>query len=513
MAAKSLDIAPKPYRITDRRSSSGYVSRVDHLFAATQRNGERKYRPPADKDTHSNVTNYGRRTLMTLGRVIFGNLPTVAGAIVEQAALSAEVFIPQYYGADRAWGDEAESWLLEWNKICDVAGPPYDFDSYLELIRIANVRDGDMGTLLTETPDGYPQIQCIPGHLIGPRSETMAETGEFRGRPINDGVILSPQRRALAYRVYESDEAYQDVPAQNMFLSFMPEWSDQVRGFSKLACAIMDLQAFRDSRDNELLAQIACSANALIEENETGQLDPAKASVFGAARTFDASNQLATPTMQTLEGGQYRYFKAGSGAKLQAFHYDRPGSNVMQYQENVVRDAFRGFDWDYYFSVDPSKVGGASLRIIVDKINRALCRIRRMQKKAAVRVHGYALAKAMKLGLLPWNDDWWKWTYQTAAKLTADAKYDSDVAIQRLANRIVSPQTVCGELGEYWEDVQDEWLDAEARLQKRAAEKKVDLTKVKYGTSSQSQANAQQQDSGDDGADNPPPATNNPPPN
>jgi lambda family portal protein len=484
MPRKAIDLL-KSYRINDRRSSSGYVNRVDHLFAASQRNGERKYHPPADRDTHSNVTNYGRRILMTLGRVIYGNVPTVAGAIVEQAALSAEVFIPQYYGADRAWGDAAEDWLLNWNKICDVAGPPYDFDSYLELIRIANVRDGDMGTLLTETPDGYPQIQVLPGHLIGPKSETIVEDGDFRGLPINDGVILSPQRRALAYRVYESAETFQDVPAQNMFLSFIPEWSDQVRGFSKLACAILDLQAFRDSRDNELLAQIACSANALIEENETGQLDTAKASVFGAPRAFDSTTkQLTTPTFQSLEGGQYRYLKAGSGSKVTPFHYDRPGANVIQYQENVVRDAFRGFDWDYYFSVDPSKVGGASLRIIVDKINRALCRIRRMQKKAAARIHGYALSKAMKLGLLPWNDDWWKWTYQTAAKLTADAKYDSDVSIQELSNVVVSPQRVCGERGEYWEDVQDEWLDAQARFQAQAKAKSVDLTLVKYGTAS-----------------------------
>lgn len=504
MAAKPLNLAPKPYRINDRRSSSGYnnVGRSDRLFAASQRNGERKSHPPADKDTHSNVTNYGRRTLMTLGRVIYGNVPIVAGAIVEQAALSAEVFIPQFYGADRKWGDMAESWLLEWNKICDIQSGVHDFDSYLEHLRIANVRDGDMGTILTETPDGYPQIQCIPGHLIGSEDETEVKSGEFRGLPIRDGVILSPQRRALAYRVYESDQVFQDVPAQNMFLSYQPEWSDQVRGFSKLACAILDLQAFRDSRDNELLAQIACSAHTIIEDNETGQVDPAKASVFGAVRTFDtATNQLLTPTFQSLEGGQYRYLKAGSGAKLTPFHYDRPGANVMQYQENVVRDAFRGFDWDYYFSVDPSKVGGASLRIVVDKINRALCRIRRMQKKAAVRVHGYALAKAMKLGLLPWNDEWWKWTYQTAAKLTADAQYDSNVSIQRLANRIISPQRVCGELGEDWEDVQDEWLEAEARLQAKAAEKGVDLTKVTFGTASQSNTQQKADAPGDDEED------------
>lgn len=489
MASKVIDYL-KPYRVNDRRSSSGY--RNDNLFAASQRNGERKHHPPADRDTHSNVTNWGRRTLMTLGRILFGNVPAVAGAIIEQAALASEVFIPQYWGANKDWGSEAESWLLEWNKICDVEGPPYDFDSYLEQLCIGYVRDGDTGTLLTETPDGYPQIQVVPAHRIGPKPDTVAESGEFKGLPINDGVILSPQRRALAYRVYESDEVFQDVPAQNMFLSYIPEWSDQSRGFSKLASAILDLQAFRESRDNELLAQIACSAHALIEENETGQLDPAKASILGPPRTFDSNNQLTGLTSETIASGTYRYFKANSGAKLNAFHFDRPTANVMNFQESTVRDCFRAIDWDYYFSVDPSKIGGASLRIVVDKINRVLGRRRRMQKKAAMRVHGYALAKAMKLKLLPWDDDWWKWTYQTAARLTADAKYDSDVSIQELSNVVVAPQRVCGERGEYWEDVQDDWLDAQARFQSRAKEKGVDLNLVRFGKASVQ--NAPQQD-------------------
>ncbi len=200
MAVAPLELIPrKPYRFSDRRSSTGY--RNDNLFTGAQHNGERKYRPPTDRDAHQNVTNFGRRRLMTIGRAIYGNMPTVAGAIEEQAALTAEVFIPQFYGEDRDWGDAAEDWLLNWNQICAVEGPPVDFDTYLEHLTTAFVRDGDMGTLLTETPDGYPQIQMVPAHRIGSLAETAAEEGEFNGLPIIDGVILSPQRRALGYRI------------------------------------------------------------------------------------------------------------------------------------------------------------------------------------------------------------------------------------------------------------------------------------------------------------------------
>ncbi len=497
MAAAPIDVV-KSYRVSDRRSSSGYQNdypgyRNNTLFKGAVQTGERKFQFPTDKDTRCNVSNFGRRTLMTLGRILFGNVPTIGGAIIEQAGLASEVFIPQFYGADKDWGNLAEAWLLEWNKICDVAGPPYDFDAYLEQIVIAYLRDGDMGTLLCETPDQYPQIQIIPGHRIGSRADVEVLGGEFDGLPMSDGVILSPQRRALAYRVFDEYEtgSSTDVSARDMFLSFIPEWGDHVRGFSKLASAILDLQAFRDSRDNELLAQVACAAHALIEENETGQLDPAKASILGA-RTWNtdstAANQSSGLTTESIQGGTYRYFRSNSGSKLQAFQFDRPAANSMNFQENVVRDCFRGINWDYYFSVDPTKPGGAALRIIIDKINRTLNRLRKMQKKAATRVHGFALCKAMNLGLLPWNDDWWMWTYQTAARLTADAKYDSDVAVQEMSNVIVSPQKVCGERGEYWEDVQDEWIDAQARFQREAKAKGVDLSLVRLGTSSMQNA-------------------------
>jgi len=487
MAARPIEFIPqKSYRVNDRRSSTGYSRPASNgLYKAATQTGERKFQYPLDRDTHCNVSDFGRRTLMTLGRYLYGNMPTIAGAIEEQAALAAEVFIPQFWGEDRAWGDAAESALIEWSKICDMAGENYDFDTYLEQLSIAALRDGDMATLLTETPDQYPMIQTVPAHRIWSCEPTVSE-GEFKGLPMYDGVILSPQRRALGYRVYdEVGGTFTDVSARNMFLTFIPQWADQVRGFSKLASAIFDLQAFRDSRDNELLAQIDASATSLLEWNETGQFDAAKATVFGTeGRTFDATNQATGIQMEKVQGGTHRYFKTNSCTKIEAFSHDRPSANVMAFQENIARDCFKSIDWDYFFSINPGQFGGAPMRIVIDKINRTLKRRRRMLKKAAMRIHGYAIAKLMKLDLLPWSDEWWKWEYQTASRLTSDAKYDSDVDVQELANVITTPQKVCGERGEYWEDVQDQWLDAQARLQKRAKEKGVDLTKVRLGVSS-----------------------------
>lgn len=98
MAARPIEFTPpqKSYRVNDRRSSTGYVYRggSNGLYKAATQTGERKFVQMLDRDTHCNVSDLGRRTLITLGRSLFTGMPTIKGAIIEQAALAAEVFIP-----------------------------------------------------------------------------------------------------------------------------------------------------------------------------------------------------------------------------------------------------------------------------------------------------------------------------------------------------------------------------------------------------------------------------------
>lgn len=448
------------------------------VLGATQ-NAQRTQVPFLDKDTHRTISNLGRRTLMTLGRWLFWNQPAVSGAILEQAMFASENFQPQFWGKDKAWGDQAEAWLLEWEKICDVAGWPYDMTSYRELLVLSDLREGDMATLLTETPDGYPQIQLWPAHRIASYScDTTVQGGEYDGSRISDGVITDDFRRPVAYRLVDEAGAHlTDVPARNMFLSFIPKQADQVRGFSGLASAVFDWQDLKESRYFELIAQKAAAAVALLETNEAGNTDETR-SVIRTRATHNSSGGKETLDTQELQGGLYRYFKAGTNSELKAFSYDRPGSNTITYQDTVLRDAFQGIEWSMFFSNDPSKVGGAPLRIIVEKINRVIRKRQRMIAQALRRIHGYAISKAIKLGLLPFSEEWWKWEYQLPALITADRKYDSAIDVDEYANRFTSLKTICAKRGTYWEDTVLQWLDEQKFIQTKAAEMGVDLASV-----------------------------------
>ena len=416
------------------------------------------------------------------------------GMVLEQANLAVGSFIPQYGGRNREWGMAAERMLADWHKVMDVAGWPYDYDTFLQTLVIAPLIEGETFVLLAEMPEGYPMVQTIPAHRVGKRSGTSstvpvrfegaglwvdgvlvdgarpyATAGriEFEARMI-DGVILDDYSRAIAYRVDgEGNGESQDIAARNLFPAFCPLVTGQVRGFSLLASSVFDWQDMAEWRRFEMLAQKVFSTRTLIETNETGDEDSAK-SIIRSQATFDADGKKTDLDVQRLYGGTIQYLKAKSGAKIEAFGYDRPGTGSREFLKTTLRDAFRGTEWDMFFSLDPQSVGGAPMRVIVEKINSVLAKRRRLVRKCCLRVDGFALAKFMKLGLLPWDDDWFMWDYQGPGDVTADKKYDSDVDIQEIGHGIGTRKASCARRGLYLETVDDQ----------REAEADSDLTRA-----------------------------------
>lgn len=469
--------ASKPLKIIDKGQQRGYAG-GDLLIQAARQTPDRRRILPMDKDIHRNVSSYGRRTLMSLGRWMFYNIPEIQGAVLEQANLATSTFIPQYVGRNRSWGIQAEAWLKEWHKIMDVTGWPYDYETYVQFNVINPIVDGDIGTLLTETESGYPLIQTIPAHRIDSTTYDIVEGGEWDGKRLIDGAIVDELGRAVAYRLKTQDtpgntEDHIDVPARDMFLSFNPLSPNQVRGLSALASAAFNLQDRDESRKFELTAQKAFASKTIIETNEDGEADAASTLIRSEA-TYNSDNSKATYSSERLDGGTITYFKAGSNSKLEAFAWDRPSANSQEFQERTLRDAFRGSEWDVLFSIDPKGTGGAAMRVVVEKINATLAKRRRLVEKACRRVDGYAISKAIKLGLLPPDVDWWRWEYQGPADISADRKYDSEIDIEEISQGLATKKNAAARRGLFYEDVRlqrkqeaDDELNDAAELAKK----------------------------------------------
>ena len=414
----------------------GFLKKLGSLWEPQHQSN--RYRRPLrslNQGTRQLIPTGTHQQLVSAGRWLFGNFAPVRGALLEQCTYSVQPFIPQYVGKDLDWGVRAESWLRDWHKIMDIQGR-CDFEEFLYLSLLSIKRDGDVGVMLTNTAGGYPAVQLIPAHRIASRNQDANE---------HNGVISNKQGRAVSYRI----DGERKVSARDMALCFFPEWSDQGRGITPLSAVTGDLQDIKELREYELNAQKAASSIALVEHNEDGYADDSEAFID---QTIDDGN--LTTTLETLEGGAIRYFRAGSGSKIEVLDRNRPGANAQEFENTILRSAFQALEWPFDLSLDPTKIGGAVVRLVTAKAQRTVEKNQRLVRKIAKRIDGYALAKAMKLGLLPQpkGGDWYSWHYQGPRKISVDGGRDAAAGREDYKLGLTTLQELYADRGLHWED-------------------------------------------------------------
>jgi capsid protein len=469
-------MASQPIRLFDQFGRL-MPTRISQAAIGSQ---QRRARTGFDRDSANLYSGTDRLLLMSMGRWLYANNSLVAGSVDDQAAIVSGELTPQFAGSDSEWGALAEQWLEDHDRLCDVRGDLYPMQTLQRLWMLHIIRDGDVGVIFTEGAGGYPLLQTIPAHRIRDNGVgTAGSDSPWEGYRIVDGVIVNDVGRPLAYRVYDDARTtYQDISAVDMKVRFLPRYADQVRGFSALGCAMVDFQDIDEVRRFELIAQKVAASIVLAETNETG-LPPATAeSMLGEDST--ESNPDANIAMHTMRGGEIQYFRSGTGGKLEALKADRPTPAQQQFADSIIRQAMAGMGWSIDYFLDPSKVGGAAMRVVVERINRHVGMMRSQCLFPLARsVDAWRIAKAIKEGMLPPSDDWYRWRYQGAANITADAKYAAQVSEIRMERGLSSPQIESAQIGNDWEHVMDQQIAFAIRFREKCAEAGISTDEVK----------------------------------
>lgn len=474
----------KPYKINDRRGlSNGRPFDGNRLYQAAQwqQYNDRRRIANLEADTPRNINAYGRRMLSSIGRWLYANCPIVTGAVDEIARYAAHNYTAQFYGSDRQWGQDAESWLYENDRFVDVRGWPYTFQVYAENLVRAAILDGDVFTLLTQDDADNGRIQTFISGRIGSREmQATVKGGPYDGMMIRDGAVMDEFGKSVAYQILgELPALDRIVSANSLFPSFIPKFPDQERGISILGATLFDFQDASESRRFELLAQKLAASYGMVVENEDGEADPGKVLLGASSGTLDSSGNAATAWTEKVDGVGIHYFKAGTNSKISSVTSDRPTANQQNFEDRIIRAALHGMGWSFDFSLDPTKAGGAQMRIVVAKINKTLKHYRSaLLEPACRRITGYRIAKAIKNKQLPENDEWFKWSFVGAADLTADEKYSSDVSVQELRAGLTDEQTEIGKRGEWWQDVIERKIEVEKYLQQRCKAEGVDANRI-----------------------------------
>jgi hypothetical protein len=217
------------------------------------------------------------------------------------------------------------------------------------------------------------------------------------------------------------------------------------------------MQDVGESRALDLLGGKLFAARQFVEYNEAGEGDQTQRLLNEgtvATTNDDNSETLSSYRTESVNGLEVTYFQAKSGSRIEPVTDARPTSNRQEFEDRVVRSALYALGWSFDFAYNPTKVGGAPMRVVVDRINRRGKAIREdLVIPYYLRFQFYRVRKFIKLGMLPEEADWWKWSVGGFDKITADAKYDADVDIMEMAAGIKTQQQCTAERNGYWEDV------------------------------------------------------------
>lgn len=427
------------------------------MVDAAQPSDRRPWRPVSTIDIKKEVSSIDFRTLISHSRRLYLNLGPARGAICDKAVYSVgRAWFPRYKGVNEAWGAQATEWLAtQWYGSCDIAGGMQDFQTDLLILSIAIDRDGDAGILLTEGANGWPMIQMIPAHRIWNTPDAVAPPGFYWDK----GILFSPNNAPTSYRILKGQdpEDYVDVPAQDFIHLYDPDWFDQGRGFPLFIHAILDLLDYQTLQGNEKLASLISSTIALIETNENG--GPDNSTLGGVLKEGEIAKTGVTSEM--LDGGTIRYLKAGAGAKLEAWQSNRPSQATMDLLDRMLRNSFAGIGWPIELSWPSKDVRGAMIRSIHSRAGRTVEDRQDLLRKPAKRIVGYAIAKAIKKGILPPCADWWKWDFSMPPHISVDAGYDAEADRQDF---VLGFKNLSDILPKYGKD------DIKAHLRERAQE-------------------------------------------
>lgn len=408
------------------------------------------------RDTKRELNPSEWRSMTSFCNQLYAQMGEIKGAIREKATyVVGDAWHPQFYGKDKAFGEQLEAFLWEWMKIADVRGYPYSFQKGLELSSIAMDRSGDIGVILVRGTNNYPQIQYVAGHRIGSRNigEQLVTDGPYKGLPIYNGVIMNLNMRAVAYKVLgDLIDGTEDkiISARDMFLIYDPDWSDQPRGISTLYHAVQKLQDLQDIHGYTMQGLKMAATTGLIETNEDGE-----ASVQGESRTTTGGDGTGT-VIEDLLGGTTRIYKAGTGSKLETLKDDRPSANSQEFYEQTLRAAYQGMEWSYEITRNAAALGGNPMRVILAKCGRTVEKRQCLLRTAAARMAGFAVAKAIQNGDLPPNDEWWKIDFQMPRLLTGDAGREAQQDREDLKAGNRSLQEDAAERGVDWLELRDQ---------------------------------------------------------
>ena len=430
-----------------------------NIFGYSQA-GKFKYRFYTLSDSNQGLDTYSRELLVRWSREMEAQNPTISSAIdiLSQFAVG-DSYLPVYTGNNKEWGKQVVDWLLnDWYPNCCTRGNAYDFQTSVNLFSKALDTDGDFLQVFGSSTEGFPMFQIIPSHRIknmGKDGQKITDDGQYKDCIMSDGIIYTPQGTAVGACVENASNMVNSMAEQtpkiifdftNSKLIFSTRFFDKNRGIPSIGSAILQAISLQELDQYEMDKLKMQSMIGLVEHTPSGEAPIELQNTFQQllSQSDETGNALfISPNdhaVKIIQGPEMRYVKA-NGGDIKSFASTGPTNDAQEYMTKLETQVLSTLGVPHQLVFSTTKIGGRVTSACAEIFRAAISKRQRILDKTCKFTVGWAIAKAIKAGILPENNDEnltrvFDFTHPPTFSL--DAKYDADIITNRLTNGISS---------------------------------------------------------------------------
>jgi len=368
---------------------------------------------PAPTDFRLELTDSVRREMVRLSRWLEKNNGLFRQIISDTAIYTiGDGIMMQANGGDFDWQSLVEAEWDQESESPEVTGR-FSLLESLYIICEALDRDGEI-FIIKAKRNGIPKFQLVETHRVETPFDMTSDPS------INDGIKYNKFGVPTVYYVKQSDGNFTPVPASAMMHVYNPTHASASRAYPPHQHAITNL---RDEMDLLSMEKVAAKDNARISRIlKTNDLGPDNGDIG-----LGVPNTSGTPTntteMNRILGGVTAVLQPNE--ELISHQSARPTTAFTGFIEHLRRDSCLG-SLPFEFLADPTKAGGASVRLVVAKAGRYFSHRQNIIIKRFLNPYfQYWLGTKINRGDLPSARNWWKVEWMTPRSVTVDAGRDA----------------------------------------------------------------------------------------
>lgn len=318
----------------------------------------------------------------------------------------------------------------------------YNWLQVLRMTTKALLIDGDIFFLKTRHSDGRPAIQPIEAHRIANPEGNTNQDGW------NCGIKFDKVGRPIAYCI-KGDDGKDDIKNANAIIHvYDPDRFTGVRGISKINVSANSIRDRSEILAAEKLAVKEFSRRTFVLKSDSGEFDSQDAGILGNSVPRGSNgSQTTADDVATAFGGLAMAVKPNES--LEAFEHNRPSMNVLGFADVLDRETAVATGLGSDFLLNPTKIGGAVVRMELAKSERQFGVMQRILIDGLEKpVKQFVLADRITAGVLPAQEGWEKMTFNTPRRLSVDVGRDTLATIRELEAGTKNLQDIIEELGE-----------------------------------------------------------------